>query len=238
METPGRRARIGIDSFSFHRWFGETNQWEKPVEERWTTLDLLDHAVPLGIEALSLQTVHLRDSSAPNLSCISRQLTDMGAECILAWGHRNGLEDGRSKDKLKNAMESMDVALALGCRVMRVVCGDQYSWTGDPAARHERLATLRGPLTTIAKQAEQLDLVVAVENHADATAAEIARLVASVDSAHLGTCFDAGNAARVGEDLLEAVAATRPYCVMAHLRDLKLQDASRGDPTGWWPAWR
>jgi sugar phosphate isomerase/epimerase len=129
----------------------------------------------------------------------------------------------------------MDVALALGCRVMRVVCGDQYSWTGDPAARHERLANLRGPLTTIAKQAEQLDLVVAVENHADATATEIADLVASVDSTHLGTCFDAGNAARVGEDLLQAVAATRPFCVMAHLRDLKLQEASRGDPTGWWP---
>ena len=24
------RARLGVDSFSYHRWFGESNQWEQP----------------------------------------------------------------------------------------------------------------------------------------------------------------------------------------------------------------
>ncbi len=77
--------------------------------------------------------------------------------------------------------------------------------------------------------------MVAVENHADAAAAELAQLVASIDPVNLGTCFDLANAVRVGEDPLQATIATLPYCVMAHLRDLNVQDASRGNPAGWWP---
>ena len=40
---------------------------------------------------------------------------------------------------------------------------------------------------------------------------------------------------RVGEDPLQATIATLPYCVMAHLRDLNVQDALCGNPAGWWP---
>ena len=35
---------IGIDSFSFHRFFGEVNQWEKPVEENWSVANFIDFA--------------------------------------------------------------------------------------------------------------------------------------------------------------------------------------------------
>ena len=229
------RARLGLDSFSYHRWFGEANRWEHPLEERWTTGDLLEHVASIGVEVLSLQTIHLDDRTPANLSRWGTGLAAAGVECILAWGHRSGLEDGHSEEKLNDALRAMDTALALGCRLMRVVCGDQYSWSPDPSARSERRARLRGPLTSIAKQAERVGLVIAVENHADATAAEVAQLVETVDPVHLGTCFDLGNALRVGEDPLEATAATLPYCEMTHLRDLKIQDAYRRDPTGWWP---
>jgi 3-oxoisoapionate decarboxylase len=229
------RARLGLDSFSYHRWFGETNQWEEPLEVRWTTGDLLEHVASIGVEALSLQTIHLDDRTPANLSRIGTGLAEAGVECILAWGHRSGLEDGQSEEKLGDALRAMDMALALGCRLMRVVCGDQYSWSSDPKARSERRARLRGPLTSIAKQAELVGLVIAVENHADATATEVAKLVETIDPVHLGTCFDLGNAVRVGEDPVKAAAATLPYCEVAHLRDLKIQDASRGDPTAWWP---
>ena len=48
------------------------------------------------------------------------ELTAAGVECILAWGHRSGLEDGTNEEKLDDALRAMDVVLALGCRVMRV----------------------------------------------------------------------------------------------------------------------
>ncbi len=229
------QARLGVDSFSYHRWFGETNQWEQPLGVRWSTGQLLEHVASIGVEVLSLQTIHLDDRNPANLSRFGTELAAAGVECILAWGHRSGLEDGQSEEKLNDALHAMDAALALGCRMMRVVCGDQYSWSSDATARTERRAQLRGPLTSIARQAELVGLVVAVENHADATAAEIAQLVASIDPVHLGTCFDVGNATRVGEDLLQATTATLPYCLMTHLRDLKVQGSSRGHPAGWWP---
>jgi 3-oxoisoapionate decarboxylase len=230
-----RQVQIGLDSFSFHRWFGEANEWEWPLDERWTTHELLDHVETLGVDVLSLQTIHLDDRSPASLTRLGRELAAAGLECILAWGHRSGLEDGRSAEKLRDALGAMEMARTLGCQVMRVVCGDQYSWNNDPAVRRERLDGLRKPLAAIARRAEELNLVIAVENHADSTAAEIAGLVGSVDPVHLGTCFDVGNAARVGEDVEEAATATLPYCVMSHLRDLRIQDASRGDPTDWWP---
>jgi 3-oxoisoapionate decarboxylase len=229
------RARLGLDSFSYHRWFGEANQWEQPLAQRWTTGDLLEQVASIGVEALSLQTIHLDDRRPARLRRLGTELAAAGVECILAWGHRSGLEDGQSEEKLNDAIHAMDTALALGCRVMRVVCGDQYSWSSDPRARTERRARLRGPLTVIARQAEHVGLLIAIENHADATAAEVAELVESIDPVHLGTCFDLGNAARVGEDPLEATTATLPYCMMTHLRDLKIQEPSRGDPAGWWP---
>jgi sugar phosphate isomerase/epimerase len=229
------RPRLGLDSFSYHRWFGEYNRWEQPLPDRWTTGDLLDHVASIGVEALSLQTIHLDDRRPASLSRLGTELAAAGVECILAWGHRRGLEDGESEEKLNDALGAMDTALYLGCRIMRVVCGDQFSWSSDPGARRERQARLRKPLTEIARQAQQVGLLIAIENHADATAAEVAQLVEAIDPVHLGTCFDLGNAVRVGEDPLEAATVTHPYCLMAHLRDLKIQETSRGDPAGWWP---
>ncbi len=112
------RARLGVDSFSYHRWFGETNQWEQPLGVRWSTGQLLEHVASIGVEVLSLQTIHLDDRNPANLSRFGTELAAAGVECILAWGHRSGLEDGQSEEKLNDALHAMDAALALGCRMM------------------------------------------------------------------------------------------------------------------------
>ena len=50
---------IGIDSYAYHRWFGEVSRWEEPRRERWSVLDFLDRAHQLEVTGVSLQTVHL-----------------------------------------------------------------------------------------------------------------------------------------------------------------------------------
>lgn len=227
--------RTGFDSFSFHRWFGETNQWEAPVDGQWTTRDLLDQAGRLGAGVLSIQTIHLQDQTPAGLAALRCELDDLGVDRILAWGHRSGLEDGRNPEKLRSALLAMEVARTLGCRVFRVVCGDQHSWSADPAVRAARMAGLRAPLEALADRAAQLDLLVAVENHADTTMADLVPLVGSVTGDRVGICFDVGNAARVGDDPVAAAQLAAGDCFMAHLRDLDLRQASLGDPAGWWP---
>jgi hypothetical protein len=44
------------------------------------------------------------------------------------------------------------------------------------------------------------------------------------------TCFDIGNAARVGARPREAEAAALPYCVMSHLRNLTILAKAIGQP--------
>jgi 3-oxoisoapionate decarboxylase len=233
--VPGRPVPVGFDSFSFHRWFGETSQWETPVADRWTTRDLLAAAGELGVDVLSIQTIHLPDQSPDGVAALRGELDALGVDRILAWGHRSGLEDGTNPDKLRSALLAMRTAKALGCRVFRVVCGDQYSWSAEPAARAARMARLRAPLTELAELAARLDLVVAVENHADTTMADLAGLIGSVGHDRLGVCFDVGNAARVGDDPVAAARLAAEHCFMVHLRDLKLDRASLGNPAGWWP---
>mgnify|MGYP003602405915 CR=1 FL=1 len=49
--------KIGIDSYSYHRFFGE---WYAGLQEdpgtRMTVLDFLDRAVDLGAEGVSLES--------------------------------------------------------------------------------------------------------------------------------------------------------------------------------------
>ena len=37
-------VRFGIDSFSFHRLFGENSKWEVPADRKWSTKDFIDFA--------------------------------------------------------------------------------------------------------------------------------------------------------------------------------------------------
>jgi sugar phosphate isomerase/epimerase len=233
---PGDPApRVGVDTFSYHRWFGETNRWEEPAPARWTIRDTITEARRVGAEVLSIQTIHLDEGDRESLESLRAELAGAGLEPILAWGHRSGLEDGRNSARLDDAVRAAGDAATLGCSMLRVVCGDQLSWRPDPAARAARMAALWEPLTTLAATGERLGLLVAVENHADGPVAELAALVEEIDSPALGLCFDAGNAARVGENAVAAARLAAPHCLMTHLRDLRLREASRGDPAGWWP---
>ena len=227
--------RTGVDSFSFHRWFGETNQWEQPVDRRWTLEDLWSHVAGLDIEVLSLQTVHLPDLTAEMCQGLRCDAARTGVELVLAWGHRSGLQDGRSPEKLKDALAAMQAAHDLGCSIVRVVCGDQGSWTEDRSVRAANIERLRPPLGAIAARAEELGLLVAVENHADRPTEELMALVSATGSDRLGLCFDVGNAVRVGDDPVLAARAAAPMAFMTHLRDLTLGGRRRNGPADWWP---
>ena len=140
------RIRLGVDSFSFHRFFGETNRWEQPAPEQWSIRELLAYVERLGIDLLSLQSVHVEDMSESAMSSLRDDLARVGLDCIFSWGHRSGLEDGRNPQKLADALAAMSAAHALGCRIVRVVCGDQESWTEDTEIRLSRARQLRAPL--------------------------------------------------------------------------------------------
>ena len=220
---------IGIDSFAYHRWFGEVSQWEEPLPERWSALDFLDRAHQLDVTGVSLQTVHLDHTS---LERVAEEASARQLDLVLAWGHRSGLEGGTNPARLRDAERWIDEAAEVGCRLLRVVCGDHTWWNSSVLARVERLTPMLGAL---ASRAGKLGVELAIENHADLRMEDIVTLIRRVAAPNLGICFDLGNAARVGDDVLDAVRLATPFVRMVHVKDIRVQQASVGNPSAWWP---
>ena len=225
---------LGIDSFAYHRWFGETTPWEKPLATRWTTDDFLDRAASVGVGAVSLQTIYV-----PELETAEgrRWLTDrFASSCVvpyLAWGHPDGLRGGTDPARFEALRHLLPVARDIGCHTLRLVCGNQFT---RAIALEIRVENLVPQLQVLTDEAQALGLTLAIENHADLAMADLVSLVRKVDAPNLGICFDTGNAVRVGDDLAVALALAAPLIRMVHLKDMIVQPASRGDPTAWWPS--
>lgn len=227
------RPKLGIDSFTYHRHFGEVGEWEEPLPTRWSTVDFLDRAAELGVDAVSLQTVFLEDLSIGGMRALREEVATRGLSSVLAWGHRSGLESGTSPARFEEAMICLDLAAVMGVRLVRIVCGDQLAWSTPPEHRKDRLVPL---LSRLAWRARQLDLELAIENHADLAMVDLVDLVSSVEAPNLGICFDLGNAVRVGDDPVEAAALAGPLVQMVHVKDLAVQEDSVGQPSSWWPS--
>ncbi len=63
----------------------------------------------------------------------------------------------------------------------------------------------------------------AVENHKDWTAQELAALVKAKSSEYLGVCLDTGNNIALLDDPMEAIETLAPYTLATHFKDMALQ---------------
>lgn len=222
---------LGIDSFAYHRYFGEQTRWETPLNLQWTTGDFIVHARQLEADAVSLQTCYLPPLTTLAVNEVRAQLGTIAP--VLAWGHPAGLQGGTAPQAAADLMAWLPTAKALGCTLVRFVAGNQFSFHLDPQERIKRLLPL---IREIAQEAAQHGLQLALENHADFIMRDLLTLIEGVGASHLGICFDSGNAVRVGDEVLEATRLAAPLVKMVHLKDLRVQAASQGDPTAWWPS--
>lgn len=114
--------------------------------------------------------------------------------------------------------------------MLRIVCGDQTSYTPHWAERKRRLEVLESPVRDLARHAEAGGVVLAIENHADFVMPDLVELVTRIDSESVGICFDVGNTVRVGDDPLAAARSAAPFVAMAQIRDVRVLPGSIGDP--------
>ena len=223
---------VGIESWAYHRWFGDLYPWEQPVGARWTIDQFVCHAAELGAGAVAIQSIHVGDTSPEALGQLRSTLEQLALRPTLSWGHSDGLRGGASPERERELHKALELASALGARMVRVVCGDHGSWR-EPAALRKRALTPM--LKRAAEAAAARGLELAVENDADLTAADLADLIRSVRAPNVGVCFDDGNAVRIGEDPLRAAELLACLVRMVHLKDLIVLPESVGDPAAWWP---
>jgi 3-oxoisoapionate decarboxylase len=225
--------RIGLDSFSYHRYFGEIGVYEQPTAIRWTTDDFLRRAHELGLDAVALQTIYMPDFNANTVAELRRKLDKLGLEPTISWGHRPGLEGGTNPAKVADLMRTLPLAKTLGCSLVRFVCGDMLTWA---IPVEERLRNLKPIIQDAAAEAKQLGLDLAIENHADLAMRDIVTLVESVGADNFGICFDTVNCVRVGDIFEEAVQIALPHIRMVHIKDLIALPESKGNPAAFWPS--
>jgi 3-oxoisoapionate decarboxylase len=86
----------------------------------------------------------------------------------------------------------------------------------------------RRALPRAATWLERERLQAGVENHKDYLGTELAEMLRSVGSAHLGACVDFGNNLALLEDPLATIEALAPYAVTTHLKDMAVRPCQGG----------
>lgn len=225
--------QIAIDSYCYHRYFGEVYPGlERSPDRRMTLDDVIDRAIAFAVEGVSLESFMLDDASPERLVGLRRKLDDAGLARVWAWGHPDGLASGQRPEALEDLFAHIEVANALGAGVMRICAGGRRT---RPAAWADHRRDLLPLLQRAAERAEARGVVLALENHVDLLVDEMLELLAAVDSPALGVCLDTANNLRLLEDPMAAIEALAPHARATHLKDIT---AFRGDPRtfGFWPS--
>lgn len=212
---------VGIDSYSYHRLYGEVRAGERsragdpwPFDPR----PVLDHAESVGARAVYLETCYL-----PEPERVTAGMLDSPLTVGLSWGHPwpgrvHGLEGGRSWAAEQELARWIDAAARLGHPLLRITAGSPATRGDEPAeVLVERLV---GPMRRAALRAESAGVRLALENHGDLRAADIVDLFERVGMPEtLGVCLDNVNLIRVGDDMLEGTRLLAPLAILVQLKD-------------------
>jgi len=226
-------TNVGIDSYTFHRFFGEITKWEEPSEEQWQLKDFFEFADQQGVSFVSLQTVYLKNEIDTFKVDIKNWLSKPNRTVVFTWGHPNGFDGGRKPEMLFDALYFLQVSHELGLPQMRIVLGNH--WNFDMPVQ-ERLETLRPLVKSMLVAAETFGIKISIENHADIQAVQLMEFIGEFNSPYLGMCLDLANVLRVGENpvqLLKDFNLDEVFMIQA--KDVSKIEGHE-HPTGWWPS--
>jgi sugar phosphate isomerase/epimerase len=219
--------KVGIDSYCYHRFFGEVYPQQSEPPTRMTLEDFIDRARELDVDGVSLESCFIdRKDDAGYLESVKARLDDYGLDRVYAWGHPDGLEGGKNEDAYDEMIRSFDHAEKIGATVMRVVGSSLMFRFEDHQQQIQRLSKMFRSAIPIAKDR---GIRMAIENHIDFTGAEILQLLEEVDSPWLGLNFDTGNFARLLDDPIQAMEKLAKYTLATHIKDLKVNPQAAVD---------
>ena len=225
--------RLGLDSYSYHRYFGELREGEEDPGIRWSHEDFMRRAGELGLGGVSLETCYLPMDDPALPERLAAQAAEHGLELVLAWGHPGGLHMGTSAAARRRMLDALPIAAAAGCRLVRIVVGTFTHWGLEPEPPIlDRVVPL---VAEGCERAADLGLELAIETHCDLTLDALCQLLDRVGRPDLGVVLDTANLVRIGEDLREGTRRLAPFARMLHVKDLLRADADFGNPGGWWP---
>lgn len=220
--------KLGIDNYSYHRYFGEVYDNQKDPGKRMTFKESLERAIELGVDGISLETCFFDRQDEDYLKEVKEILDRGNLESIVAWGHPAGLEGGENTEALKDMERHFRTCEILGTNILRIV-GSHYGLRNTPhRPQMERLIKM---LKEPVKRAEDRGIILAMENHFDFTCDEMLEIFEAISSDSFGMTLDTGNAFRYGDDPVEAAGKLSKYIHALHFKDVA--PLADGNPEDW-----
>jgi sugar phosphate isomerase/epimerase len=212
------KLKVGIDSYCFHRYFGEVYPHQTAPEKNMTMQDFLAYAKFLNVDGVSLESCFFPSFDEAWFKDLKAQLDDYGFDRVYAWGHPDGLEAGGNKGELENMIDQIKNAALIGADVMRVVGSSLMFRFEDHGPQ---LDILEGWFKKAVKVAEDLNVKLAMENHLDYTSDECLDLIERVGSPNFGLNLDTGNFLRLLDDPIDGTKKLAPHVLATHIKDLR-----------------
>ena len=216
--------RAGIDSYSYHRRYGEIRVGEVvPASAPPWPLEpspVLAHARSLAVDDLYLETCYLPEPE----KITAATLASAGPVAVgFSWGHPwpagafHGLDGGRTPAAEDHLGRWITAAARLGHPIMRITLGSPASRGTEPA--NVLVDRLIAPTRRAAERAGEVGLALAIENHGDLRAQDVLEVIERVGLPNLGVTLDNVNLPRVGDDMLEGARALAPRTLLVQLKD-------------------
>ena len=108
--------KIGIDNYSYHRFFGEVYPEQVAPEKNMTTDDFLAKAKAYGCDGVSLESCFIESFEDDYIAELKSKLDDYGFDRVWAWGHPDGLEGGKNEPMLDDMIDQLVDAQSMLCR--------------------------------------------------------------------------------------------------------------------------
>lgn len=224
IEPTQARIPIGLCIFGIAYTAGFTGNWKERTDGKpLAPFEFLELTARLGLTSVEMPPKYIAPAEdEPTLAAFARRAQELDLGVVMA-GPRIDLEAFR---------QALPQARLLGAKTVRcvisgILCGDRRPLGGLEGWRRHLEATLQ-TLKQIAPLAEDYDIRIGIENHQDATSADLIWLCEGVGSPNIGVTLDTGNPLAVGEDPVIFAKKILPYLVHVHLKDYRMAASAEG----------
>jgi sugar phosphate isomerase/epimerase len=218
------RLKLGFDTYSLRAF-------------KWKDMQLIDWAAAHGCDTIqisssgdysSLDPAHL--GKVKDYATSKGMTLDAGIGCICPASKSWRPRDGKAEDVV---VAGLKVAKAVGATSMRCYMGssdDRASWDQIERCMDATIKVFRA----VRSQAQDLNVKIAIENHAgDMQARETRDVIEQSGKDFVGANLDTGNPMWVAEDPVVTMEILGPYTLTTHVRDSAVFEHPRGAAAQW-----
>ena len=219
--------KIGVSSYSFSKYMQQTGA------DYFTLCDL---AKKMGYDAIEFIDLSLEVQPADSLAELAKAIRRHCEEIDLPIAAYTVGADFLRPDEARAVMEKVDIADALGAKVLR----HDAAWSLPEGMDWRELIEKIAPdIHRVTEYAAQKGIRTCTENHGYILqdAERVETLIRTVNHPNYGWLVDMGNFLCADDQPVHAVPIAAPYAFHVHVKDFLYKPADAENPgQGWFPS--